>query len=177
MVANGRARGQKRHAPNPAAARMTRHAATIASRRDFLVASTAALDEDPGEGVPPRGRAAPRTALSLQTLQVGTKLSGELAAKLPVLFQCFVENGLELDRKFRIERDWGNRRLVQNAIEDHGSCSAGKRVPPGSHLVKNYPERKQIAARIQRLTARLFRRHVGNGTHRRSRSGKSAYGS
>jgi hypothetical protein len=51
IVANGRARGQIRHAPNPAAARMTRHAATIASRRDFLVASTAALEEDPGEGL------------------------------------------------------------------------------------------------------------------------------
>ena len=40
------------------------------------------------------------------------------------------------------------------------------------HFVQHDTERKQIAARVERLAARLLRRHVGDGAQRRSRAGE-----
>ena len=45
-------------------------------------------------------------------------------------------------------------------------------MPPGGHLIKHDPERKQVAARVQRLAPRLLGRHISDGAHRRTRTGQ-----
>src|ERR1700722_5726695 len=43
---------------------------------------------------------------------------------------------------------------------------------PGRQLVEHYAQGENIAARIERFSPRLLRRHIGDGAHRRSWAGK-----
>ena len=61
---------------------------------------------------------------------------------------------------------------MQDALEDRRSGGSFERLPPCPHLIKNGPERKHVAAAVNILSKRLFRRHVGDGAQHCARAGQ-----
>ena len=57
-------------------------------------------------------------------------------------------------------------------MEDHGGRGSLKRKPSGRHLIENRPEAEQVGAGIHFFTARLFRRHIGDGSYRGAGTGQ-----
>ena len=113
--------------------------------------------------------------VALQPLQVGAQLGGALAAQLAVLLEGLAQNRLELSRQSRIQFDRWHRILIQDGFEHDRGSSARKRLLAGRHLIQHHSERKEIGAMVQRLAARLLRRHIADGAHRRARSGELAF--
>ena len=60
------------------------------------------------------------------------------------------------------------RHAMNDGIKNRGRCLSLKGLDSGGHLEEDDPEREQIRAGVQGLAQRLFRRHVGNGSQRRS---------
>ena len=58
------------------------------------------------------------------------------------------------------------------AVEDDSLVSPRNGIVPGRHLIQHRTEGEQIGARIQLFRAHLLRRHVGDGAHRRARTGQ-----
>jgi hypothetical protein len=60
--------------------------------------------------------------------------------------------------------------VIEDAIEDHCRRLAPERHATGDHLIEHGAKREQVAARIELLPARLFRRHEGDRAHRSPRT-------
>src|SRR5277367_6919052 len=60
---------------------------------------------------------------------------------------------------------------MKNQIENSGRSVSLKREKTGGHFVDDRAKGKKVAAWIERLAKRLFRRHVGDGAHGAARAG------
>src|SRR5205823_5908804 len=85
--------------------------------------------------------------------------------------QKLVNNAFQLDRNMWIEADWRDGRRMQDGIEDNGSSAAFEGMGAGEHLVKHSAKRKQVCPAVQFFSARLFGRHISDGSH--GRAGRS----
>jgi hypothetical protein len=83
-----------------------------------------------------------------------------------------MDNIFEFRRNFAIDMCWRHWSLVKNSVEDGCLRLALKRERSRCHFVKNNTKRKEVSARIQIFAERLFRRHVRNGSHRRTGTGQ-----
>src|SRR5439155_8730233 len=68
------------------------------------------------------------------------------------------------------ERQWF---FLKNRRHDFSWCVARERLMPGHHFVKDYAQTPDVGSFINRRAARLFRRHVTNGSQYRPRIGLS----
>ena len=106
--------------------------------------------------------------VALQALQVRLQLGRALVAQVPVLFEGRVDDALELRRKLRVELDRGDRRAVENRVEDDGRRARPRRLAARRHLVEHGAEGEEVGAGVERLAARLLGRHVRHGADGRA---------
>src|SRR5271170_8132266 len=97
----------------------------------------------------------------MQPLEVGAQLGGRLATELAVFLQQLIEDVLELFRELGVEGDWRDGWVIEDLIEDYRGGGAAKWMVASGHLIEHNAQRKEVAARIERLAASLLRRHVG----------------
>src|SRR3984893_2887601 len=95
-----------------------------------------------------------------------------LVTQLPVFLQSLVDDVFQLWREVRVQADCGTWITIQNFAKDNSRAFSAKGQCAGRHLVEDCPERKQIRASVQLLGSYLFRRHIGNGSQSRSRTGQ-----
>jgi hypothetical protein len=62
------------------------------------------------------------------------------------------------------------RRAIQDGVKCRGRRPSAKGLPSRRHFVQHRTNRKQIAAPVEVLAARLFRRHVRDGAERGPRA-------
>jgi hypothetical protein len=86
-----------------------------------------------------------------------------LVAKIAVLLDGFVNELLEFDEKIVVEANSGDRRLVENGVEDGSGTFALERKKTSGHLVQDDAKREEVSAGVEIFAEDLFRRHVGNG--------------
>jgi hypothetical protein len=110
--------------------------------------------------------------VALQSLQIGTNFGGMLTSQVAIFFQALIDDLLQFGWQVRVQPHRRNGITFQNGVEDDPGTLAPERQCPSRHLVQNRPEGEQVGACVQFLGADLFRRHVGDGSHSRSRTGK-----
>ena len=104
-----------------------------------------------------------------KTFQRLKQLVCALIPLLAVFAQRFADNLLKLSRSVRDvtrERRWF---LLKNRRHHFFWCVASEWRMLRYHFVKNYAETPDIGTLINRSAARLFRRHVTNGSRYRPR--------
>ena len=121
---------------------------------------------------PTRPRRAARFHLTLQPLQIGAHIGSVLVTQVAIFFQSFIDNAFQFAGQVRIQPHRRHWRLVQDGFEQQRSRVPAERQRACRHLVQHRAKRKQIGARIERLAARLLRRHISHRADRRSRRGQ-----
>ena len=64
---------------------------------------------------------------------------------------------------------------MEDGVKQGGGGTAGESLLTGPHLVENHSERKQVSARVQIFSQRLFRGHVGYRPHRCAGAGQKFF--
>ena len=82
----------------------------------------------------------------LQALEVGFQFGAGLAADLAIFFQGFVDDFFQPWQELPDSSARGDRRPIQNRLEDHSRGIAPKRQRARAHLIKHCAEGKQIGA-------------------------------
>ncbi|HUI77606.1 MAG TPA: hypothetical protein VLY24_06805 [Bryobacteraceae bacterium] len=95
-----------------------------------------------------------------------------LVAQVAVFFQGFVDDRFELRRKLGVEAEWRSGIIVKDGVEQERGGGAVKWQSAGGHFVEHGTEGEDIAAPIEFLAPRLFRRHIGNGADGGAGAGK-----
>ena len=95
-----------------------------------------------------------------------------LVTQIAVLLQRLIDDALQFCRQIGIQPHWSHGRLVQDRFEEHRGRVAAKRQCARSHLVHHRPKGKQVGTRVERLSPRLLRRHVGHRTDGRTGAGQ-----
>ena len=134
---------------------------------DGAVATTAAG--------PRMGRATPGVQVALQTLEVGAKLGGSLAADVPIFLESLVDDFFQLGRKIGIQTKRWQGRPVQNGVEREPRRISTERQRTGRHFIEHHAEGKQVGARVEFLASHLFRGHVSHGAERGAGTGQLTF--
>ena len=113
--------------------------------------------------------------VSLEPLQIGTRVRRMLKSKLPVFLQALVNDPFQLRGHIGIQSHGGDRGPVENLLEDDSRAFSSERRRSRRHLVENRAERKQIAARIQFPGSHLFRGHVNHCPYGDARAGQVVF--
>src|ERR1019366_3635959 len=117
-----------------------------------------------------------RFGLAPEAFQIGAHFSSGLVAQVAVFFQQLVDGAFEFRWQLRIEPHGRDRGRVEDGVKEHGGGVAFESVGARRHFVKNGAQREQVGAAVEFLAARLFRRHVGNRSQRRTWAGEMLHG-
>ena len=92
-----------------------------------------------------------------------------LVAEVAILDQALVDDFLQPLRQVGLRLFQRHGGLPQNGMHRHSPGRPGKCLLAGRHLVEQHSEREQVGARVQRLSARLLRRHIRHCAYCRAR--------
>jgi hypothetical protein len=101
-------------------------------------------------------------------LECRAQLAGALIAVPWLLFQTALNHRLQRRRHPGRQR---GRRIPEDRRAQLEAGSTGERADARAHLVEHHTESPHVAARVGRLAAQLFRRHVRHRAEQRSRLG------
>ena len=108
----------------------------------------------------------------LQALQVRPHIGCVLIAQIAVFLQSLVDDLFQLRWGVRIQPHDGRGNRVQNGFEDDARAFPTEWQRTRSRLVQHCAKGEQIRSGVQFLGTDLLRRHVGNRSQRRSRTGQ-----
>ena len=109
----------------------------------------------------------------LAAAEIGEHVRGALISQAGVLLHRPLDHVRDLRRNHGVELVHRHGVAIQDRVERHCGVSSRKCALTGRHLVEHAAEREQIRPRVEHLAARLLRRHVGDRTDVRARSGQS----
>ena len=103
--------------------------------------------------------------------ELGQQLGRRSIASIRIARERLRDDLLQMWRDVLPEMSDRLGRRGENGAQHGDVVFSGERTPAGQHLVEHDAERPDISACVQRIAARLFRRHVRHGPEHHARSG------
>ena len=100
--------------------------------------------------------------ITLEPLQVGAHVGCALVTQVAVFLQGFVDDVFKLGRQIWIQPNRRYGSTVEDRFEDERRRLTSEGENARHHFVQHYAEGKQVRARVEFFSLRLFGRHVGD---------------